>query len=278
MMRKLTLGIGLLLIGFLPITAKTMKIHVQKPGTLDDYVAMVAPKERLKITSLVLSGKLNGDDIIVLRSLVGITRNQSPTRGRVTSVDLSEVEFVYGGDWYIEHNGLIYLRENGTVPKFLFRNCNIEEVILPKNAKKIGEGALEYTKLKKVVIPESCQEIGNYAFYNCWELTEIVAPQRLSYMGFSAFASSDKLRKIEFGIVEEIANNAIENCKNLEEIVFAGRVKKANGAVALNCPSLKKIEFRGGLDQSRGPITKDCPKLSKVTVYQKGNPQTIFGI
>lgn len=247
--------------------AKTFKVHVKKPGMLNEYLAQVSPAERLQITKMIVSGQLNSDDAYVLRYYAGCGRSQERTRGKVTSVDLRDAEFVQGGSHYIDYNAShrVGYRSN-TIPAFLFRNCHLEEIVLPGKLERIENGAFEYTDLKRVVIPQSVRYIGDYAFNECWSLEEVQLPDELSYVGLYAFTGTDALKKLEFGSVEQLGNITIRGCRALREIIFKGRVKRHN-IVVENCPELRNIDFQGGLDNPRNTdIAQNCPKLTKVAV------------
>ncbi|MBR2290569.1 MAG: leucine-rich repeat protein [Clostridia bacterium] len=60
------------------------------------------------------------------------------------------------------------------IPNYMFRsmvNCN--EVVIPESVEKIGKWAFENWKFQTLEIPYSVNEIGLNAFYNCTNLTKI---------------------------------------------------------------------------------------------------------
>ncbi len=256
---------------------KTFKAHIKSPGTLRDYLAQIPVEQRRTITKMIISGKLNGRDASLLRHYTGYGASQERTRGQVTSLDLRNAEFVAGGGQY-----LFYLSSRqisnyrNTIPAFLFRNCHLEEIILPEKLERIEEGAFEYSDVKRVVIPPTVKFIGNYAFNSCWNLEEIRMSPELDYLGMMAINDLTKLRRLEFGEVKRAANHAIGNCTVLSEIVFNGRLKRHEILVE-DCPELQVLDFRKGLDEpQRANMVNNCPKLKKVAVKKDKEPLEFY--
>lgn len=256
---------------------KTFKAHVRKPGTLHEYLEQVSPAERRQITKMIISGELNSDDARVLREFAGYGSTQQRTRGNVTSLDLRKAEFVNGGSHYLDYNGRNYIGfTRNVIPAFLFRNCRLEEIMLPERLERIEQGAFEYSDLKRVVIPETVRYIGDYAFNGCWSLESVSLPPVLEYLGLWAFTDSDMLKTMEFGVVNRAANKAICRCTALREIIFKGRMGWHDILVE-DCPELRNIDFQKGLDNpNKTNITSNCPKLTKVAVKKDKEPLEFY--
>ena len=109
-----------------------------------------------KFDSLTVTGPLNGEDLAVIRHLSGADAyNSDPTDGTLRYLNLwnvsimKDTEHSYNGNWLDEH-----IDSNDIIPDYLFENCAvIEEVILPKSVKSIGENIFEEAYgLKRVCI------------------------------------------------------------------------------------------------------------------------------
>ena len=92
--------------------------------------------------------------------------------------------------------------------------------------KKLGIEAIErnwnlhyhlsnhYFKIPSIlVIPEGCEKIGNFAFYECNRLKEVVISMNVKKINFGAFYNCISLRKVVIpSSVEVIGSNVFYNC------------------------------------------------------------------
>ena len=77
--------------------------------------------------------------------------------------------------------------------------------------------------IKSVVIPDGVTEIGDRAFSECWELTNITIPDSVTSIGGSAFYSCHSLTNITIpDSVTSIGEGAFEECSVLESLRFGG--------------------------------------------------------
>lgn len=111
-------------------------IDVTKPGTLSSLIG----DKKYNISNLIIKGSLNGDDIITLRDMAGITKGGSPSKGRLSNLDLSETSIVSGGSSYMYDYGSYeqYYTKQDTLNTYSFYNCPALEIItLPKTLKAV---------------------------------------------------------------------------------------------------------------------------------------------
>ena len=122
------------------------------------------------------------------------------------------------------------------------------------------------TKIRKVLIPDTLQYIGNYAFYGCTLLNEIdLTGTNINSIGSYAFASCSNLAtvlniasesfslgefcffscsnliEINIGGANLIPNYAFANCEALETLTLPNNVQSINETSFYNLPSLKEI-------------------------------------
>ena len=135
---------------------------------------------------------------------------------------------------------------NSTITDEALKNChNIEELYLPSNLTLIPYmGVAECVKLPTITIPASVVEIegrafencrmlssidfaedgaltmiGDWAFYNCHELTNIVIPERVTEIGHAAFYGCTYLTEITLpSSVKEVADNGFAFCGKLQKM------------------------------------------------------------
>lgn len=186
-----------------------------------------------------------------------------------------------------------HIEKNGTIPEFLFRNCFLEEIILPKKLKRIGYGAFEYSSIKRIVIPKTVCVIDHYAFNNCYNLSEVIIEGDLDYLGSHAFTYCTNLKRITFNTINCVGTQAspIHDCDNLEEIVFNDKTefpgsssenqniptKGLNNVFVCNCPNLQKITFKKECIVSpKYKIYENCPKIKSTTYKATQNKPTEY--
>ena len=128
------------------------------------------------------------------------------------------------------------------------------------NSKTPNKAAFNYSKVGKLVLPNTILEIGDNAFLDCKCLSQIVISPLVTKIGENAFANSGLSGDIKIVApkLETISKNAFANCGNitsvtlcegvevLEEGAFSqigGNDCNANVQIAINLPaSLKKIK------------------------------------
>ena len=112
------------------------------------------------------------------------------------------------------------------------RNSNkIEELLIPSEIKgvkvksiKISNG--ELPNLKKVIIEEGIEIIGENCFYNSKNLKTVVIPKTVKKIEKQAFSKCDQLINITLpNNLEEIGEEAFSECLKLENVYISDNVK-----------------------------------------------------
>ena len=155
---------------------------------------------------------------------------------------------------------------------FAYADC-VEEVTIPDGVTGIEElstGLFKYAKnLKKVIFPQSMQNLNGEEFWGCSSLEEVNIPRgttelRRTFLYCSSlknieipeevtslidtFNGCSALEKVEIPAgVEEICERTFENCSSLKEVIIPNTVKYINKDTFKGCILLK----------SAGPIVSD---------------------
>lgn len=118
----------------------------------------------------------------------------------------------------------------------------LHEIILPKYLKKISKGLFQNSHLYNIQIPNSVEEIGNFAFNHCYNLSNIVIPNSVKKIGTTVFQNSHNLKDITLSnSLIEIPNHSFFACKNLQQIVIPKSVNKIKGGAFTSCHKLNHI-------------------------------------
>ena len=143
---------------------------LSEAGTLSEKIDS---DQKYKITSLKVSGPINGTDVRYLRQMAGREYNCENTNGSLVELDLTDAKIVEGGDYYLLlHSSSRYYTKNDTIGDYMFYDCN----------------------LKNIKLPNSVTSIGSYAFLSCSSLTSITIPNSVTSIGYDAFGS--ELKKV----------------------------------------------------------------------------------
>ena len=139
-------------------------IVVEKAGTLD---SLLSQESMDTITSLILKGEINGDDVHVLRYMAGRDEDGKVSNGTMSELDMSEVLLKSGG-WYDVDGGSCGILED-ELPMYMFHQCScLSKITLPNRCKGIRENAFSNcNNLRDIKMPEGCAYISENAFMSC---------------------------------------------------------------------------------------------------------------
>lgn len=153
----------------------------------------------------------------------------------------NEVFFRYSKTLFWMRDCNIILNSRDHIDKSVFEKLNgsniifntendeytvVDNIIYTKDMKTIVKCNRTGEENRKVVIPDTVTEIGDYAFANNSEITELEIPGSVKKIGACAFASCVNLRslKIENG-VKELGNTCFVCLTALEELKLPGSVE-----------------------------------------------------
>lgn len=99
--------------------------------------------------------------------------------------------------------------------------------------------------IKKVIINDGVYSIGNYAFYNCTNLEEIVMPDfSIDSIGNYAFYNCTSLLTVEMDNgISTVGTGAFYNCTNLSKVVFSYNTYSIGANCFKNCSGLEQVFF-----------------------------------
>ena len=253
------LAILLLCTIFCPLYAEDSQtkrtIHVEQAGTLPN---LISESEKYIIEELTLTGELNGTDFRLLRDMAGSNYLGEITEGKLTTLDLTGVKVVAGGEKYldtnsIKGNGVIIhssstgwhynILQDNEFPQYVFYACYLKIINLPNSITNICEYALGNCRsLSSIAIPNSVTSIGNYVFRGCTGLTSIDIPNSVINIGDYAFYGCNGLTSITIPCsVTSIGSQAFSYCGGLASISISNSVTSIGSNVFQSCSNLTSI-------------------------------------
>lgn len=94
---------------------------------------------------------------------------------------------------------------------------------VPEGTVTVGAHAFDgCMNLKSVILPGTLRSIEDYAFYSCWNLSDVEFADGsvIDIIGSSAFRSCRNLETISLSLVKEIGDDAFASCTALTEVTF----------------------------------------------------------
>ncbi len=115
----------------------------------------------------------------------------------------------------------------------------------------------KYVHITSLIISDNVTEIGQNAFYNCYDLTGISWSKGLRILGRYSFANNTTLKSLSLPPkVTTIEDSVFEGCTNLNTVVLPKATSSLGRCVFKNCTNLSSITINGNIgdcsDRSSG--------------------------
>ena len=123
------------------------------------------------------------------------------------------------------------------------------------------------TKVKSVSIKSGVTCIGDYAFYNCTNLTGVTLPNSVTSIGKGAFSYCSSLASITIpSSVTSIGAAAFSHCSSLTSVTIPNSVTSIGGFAFSSCRSLTSVTIPSSVTRIGGYAFKGCSSLTSVTI------------
>ena len=135
---------------------------------------------------------------------------------------------------------------------------------------EIWDFAFNYcTELTSITIPNSVTSIGVGAFYGCTELTSIIIADGITSIGSFAFYGCTGLTSIVIpGSVTSIENFAFCGCTGLTSIIIADGITSIGSSAFNGCTGLTSIVIPGSVTSIETDVFDGCIGLKKIIVSE----------
>ena len=121
--------------------------------------------------------------------------------------------------------------------------------------------------IKKVIIEDGITSIGNTAFFNFINLTEVNCPDTLTTIGEYAFRKCTAITTPPiFDNVTTIGNGAFMDCSGITSIIVPNGVTTIGYSAFRSCTSLENIVIPDGVTNIGNCTFKDCTNLKTITL------------
>lgn len=127
-----------------------------------------------------------------------------------------------------------------------------------------------YHTVRKMSIPSSVTKIGDYAFYNCTNLTSIELPSGVTEIGDYAFYNCTNLSSLTLPSgVKEIGFSAFQGCKSLTSVTIPSGVKYISSFTFYECESLRFINLPSDLKYIGEEAFEGCTGLTSIYAFME---------
>lgn len=138
-------------------------------------------------------------------------------------------EVDYNNKYFASIEGIVYSKDKSILVQCPGRKTGT--VIIPEGTNIIANGAFSGTSIEKIVLPESVDVIKARAFWGS-KISDIEFHNNSIYIKDEAFAYCQNLSKIVLPEkIKYLGNGAFKNCKNLKQISIPSSIRLASDAL-----------------------------------------------
>lgn len=215
--------------GILPLApseVQTCEITLSKPGTLAE---VLSETQQRHITSLKITGPVNGEDLALLRQMAGGEPlwDCGSWSGSLMELDLSEARIVSGGRYYsmpADYYSISghYIKDGKKIRySYEFPDVSEEEWRVITEYGLNDRGGYMYERADDgtywMTYKASKDVIGMYMFFGSRNLRHVDLPHAARLVDDFAFARCTALRTVEFnGTAGKVYSTAFQGCRRLE--------------------------------------------------------------
>ena len=142
----------------------------------------------------------------------------------------------------------------------------LETVVIPGSVESIGANAFEKSGIQSVTL-DGVKNIGQDAFKDCHQLTEVTIADGMETIGSGAFQNCSRLETVTIpGSVTSIGADAFQNCGNLDTVVIGNNVKNIGSGAFSGCGSLTSMTIPGSVNNIGNGAFQNCGELVTVVI------------
>ncbi|MBE6602690.1 MAG: leucine-rich repeat domain-containing protein [Ruminococcaceae bacterium] len=133
----------------------------------------------------------------------------------------------------------------------------------------IATGAFKANNdITQIIIPDSVETIGKYAFAECALVTDLIVPASVKTIEEGAFANCVSLCNVNIQStrLEEYADNLFYGCASLTSVSVPDHIKTVGKAAFYGCSGVQEIVIAEGVLVIGAQAFQNCEKLEKLTL------------
>ena len=174
--------------------------------------------------------------------------------------------------WYTNQpNGLIYIgnwayKVKGAMPTTITIKDGTKGI---SGSAFIDDNTWDLTNsvLTKVIIPNTVEFIGSYAFNACLRLTDVTIPNSVKVIGSGAFEGCQRLINMTIpNSVISMGDNVFRYCQNLTKITIGDSVTSIGFMAFYGCKKLSNVTIGSAVKSIGECAFQECSRLTSITI------------
>ncbi|MBR5541116.1 MAG: leucine-rich repeat protein [Bacteroides sp.] len=269
-------------------------VTIETAGTMKKLLG----SDVLSINSLKIVGSINGDDIRLLRQMLGASEFDTSEQGILTTLDLTETQIVEGGEWYYSQGTYdveYYYTSDNAIGKYMFYGCSkLTNIKLSNNITFIGKSAFADCPLSRVYITSlsawckidfedansnplyygSIMGSGKELYLNNNLVTELTIPNDVTEIKNYTFSGCKSITKVNIpnGVIS-IGNHAFYNCRSLASVTIGNDVVSIGEYAFWWCRLLKDLTIGKKVTSIGNHAFQNCESLTNLNI-----PENVYSI
>lgn len=206
------------------------------------------------------------------RGLTSITIPASVTsmNGSVFSrcTNLTDIHAAPESAWYMSQDGVLFNKDQTELVAYPKKRSSVYAV--PNSVTRIGDYAFyDCVELTGVTIPEGVTIIGDTAFGNCGALTAAVMPEGLTDLGEYAFVNTGLTSAAIPGGVSNIGRSVFLGCEDLASVTICEGVTGISDSMFQSCSNLSCVTLPSSVTSIGTYAFEHCAALARVAIPEK---------
>ena len=257
-----------------------------KDGFEDNVRELIIGKDVTNFRMYDLPYDVPTEDFFGPKDIIGYSSLGNPI------YDFKAIEGLFPSEIVVEDGNSVFrivdgLLINTETQELVLSETGVEDVVIPDGVRFITRAAFFKRNLTAIQLPNSLQEIGDYAFAKCDQLQKVDLPDSVEKIGIRAFSMCYLLENIklsmnirviadfafnECGIkyveipknVYEVGQGAFRDCEQLKRVILPDGLQTIGMISFSNCKQLEDINFPAGLEVIEEQAFCDCDSLKQV--------------
>ena len=131
----------------------------------------------------------------------------------------------------------------------------------------VGGSFMENNGFETFTFNDGLVGLSPYSCYGLKNLTSIILPDSVKYIGYSSFEVCENLTEIKLPSNLSVLNGEIFCwCESLESITIPNTVTSLGAYLFLDCKKLKNVNIPNGVTYIGDEAFADCPELESITI------------
>ena len=185
----------------------------------------------------------------------------------VNCKDLADIEVDAQNESFHSSNGVLYTKSPaGVVCRLQY--ATRDEVVLPTDVVSVAQEAFLYNvELKRILLNDKLEDIGESAFSMCPSLEAITLPASVKKLGSSAFYACTNLKSVRIqSEITSVGSNAFRECRRLRTVVLSQTLQSVENGAFFGCTALRNISLHEGISSIGDNAFGQCQSIEELTL------------